>query len=232
MMAMPYPEPSGMTPDNEQQQRRQDGGNAPWRWLLVIVPLLVLLVTATNLLSRWSLRLQEIAPEVAQDTAEELPQPLADRPDRRQQASPPNDSRPLRPQQPAPDVAADGSTAVFDPTAVVDRIAGADAASGAQQFYACRICHTVADGAPHLIGPNLWNIVNRRKASEPGFRYSQPLRDRGGTWTYAELAAYLHDPRAFVPGTSMAFRGISDEDRLANILAYLRTLSSAGAPLP
>jgi len=215
-----------MTPDKEQQQRRQDGGNAPWRWLLVIVPLLVLLVTATNLISLWSFRLQEIAPEAALDTAEESPQPLAG------PASPPNDARPLRPHQPAPDVAADGLTAAFDPTAVVDRIAGADAASGAQQFYACRICHTVADGAPHLIGPNLWNIVNRRKASEPGFRYSQALRDRGGIWTYAELAAYLHDPRAFVPGTSMAFRGISDEERLANILAYLRTLSGAAAPLP
>ncbi len=42
----------------------------------------------------------------------------------------------------------------------------------------------------------------------------------------------IHDPRAFAPGTSMAFRGIAENAMIANVIAYLRMLSDNPAPLP
>ena len=103
---------------------------------------------------------------------------------------------------------------------------------GARLFRMCMPCHAGEKGAPHKIGSNLWGIVGSRKAAHPDYRYSAALKARGGTWSYRELAEYLHNPRTFAPGTSMAFAGMTDNRRIADLLAYLRTLSDNPAPLP
>jgi cytochrome c len=104
--------------------------------------------------------------------------------------------------------------------------------SGATVFKTCLPCHAAERNAPHKVGPNLWNMVGARKAALPDFRYSQSLRAEGGRWSYAELARYLHDTRNAIPGTSMAFFGIKDSQRLADVLAYMRTRADTPAPLP
>jgi cytochrome c len=96
----------------------------------------------------------------------------------------------------------------------------------------CAACHTDDKGGPHGLGSNLWNVVGSPKAARPEFRYSQALRAKGGIWSYRELAEYLHDPRASVPGTSMAFVGIKDNDRMASLIAYMRTRADRPVPLP
>ena len=70
------------------------------------------------------------------------------------------------------------------------------------------------------------------KAAHSDFRYSAALRAKGGTWSYLELAEYLHNPRTFAPGTSMFFAGMRDNQRIADLIAYLRTLADNTAPLP
>jgi cytochrome c len=45
------------------------------------------------------------------------------------------------------------------------------------------------------------------------------------------LAKYLHDPKAEIPGTRMVFPGIKDNAELADLLAYLRSLSDSPSPL-
>src|SRR3546814_9386601 len=49
---------------------------------------------------------------------------------------------------------------------------------------------------------------------------------------YENLNHFLHDPRDFAPGTKMTFRGFSKPEDVANVVAYLRTLSGNPAPLP
>src|SRR3546814_13343309 len=49
---------------------------------------------------------------------------------------------------------------------------------------------------------------------------------------YENLNHFLHDPRDFAPGTKMTFRGFSKPEDVANVVAYLRTLSGSPAPLP
>jgi cytochrome c len=58
------------------------------------------------------------------------------------------------------------------------------------------------------------------------------MKAKGGTWTYEDLASFLHLPKAYVPGTKMAFPGIKDPAEIAGVVAYLRTLADAPAPLP
>jgi len=103
---------------------------------------------------------------------------------------------------------------------------------GASVFKMCRACHDSERNAPARIGTSLWGIVNQRKAARPGFNYSTALRAKGGIWSYRDLADYLNNPRKFAPGTSMTFAGIVSNRRMADLLAYLRTLSDNPAPLP
>ena len=58
------------------------------------------------------------------------------------------------------------------------------------------------------------------------------MRDMGGNWDYASLNAFLAKPKDFVPGTKMSFAGLKKAADRAAVIAYLRSLSDAPAPLP
>jgi len=111
-------------------------------------------------------------------------------------------------------------------------LANATPERGEQAAKPCATCHTFTKGGPTKIGPNLWGIVGRPKASEPGFAYSEALKSKGGNWTVDDLSAFLTSPRSFAPGTKMSFAGLPKGSDRANVIAYLNTLSDNPAPLP
>ncbi len=111
-------------------------------------------------------------------------------------------------------------------------LAQADAKRGEKVSRKCVSCHTFNKDGKNRIGPNLWNIVNRKTASHQGFAYSSAMKKHGGAWGYKKLFAYLEKPRSVVRGTSMSFAGIRKERQRADLLAYLRSLSDDPAPLP
>ena len=98
----------------------------------------------------------------------------------------------------------------------------ADLAAGQKIFARCRICHTVAAGAPSEVGPNLHGLFGRKAGSVADFAYSPAMKASGITWDEATLAKFLRDPRGFIPGNRMAFPGIKDNQQLADLLAYLK----------
>lgn len=122
----------------------------------------------------------------------------------------------------------------FDAKAVVAMLASAKAEDGAAKFKACAACHQVKKDAPSAVAPNLWGIVNRPKAAQADFaaKYSEAMKAKGGEWTYENLALFLHKPKDYVPGTKMVYNGIKDPAEIASVVAYLRTLADAPAPLP
>ena len=93
-------------------------------------------------------------------------------------------------------------------------------------------CHTFNKGGPNRVGPNLWGLVNRPKASEAGFNYSAAMKGKGGEWTYDDLNKYLANPKAFVPGTNMQFAGLNRGSERADLINYLHTLADNPVPLP
>ena len=96
----------------------------------------------------------------------------------------------------------------------------------------CQACHTFEKGGPNPVGPNLWNVVNRPRASEPGFNYSGAMKSKGGNWTFDELNKFLANPRSYIPGTNMTFAGLSRAEPRADVIDFLHTLSDNPAPLP
>ena len=111
-------------------------------------------------------------------------------------------------------------------------LAEADPAKGQKVFKKCAACHTVDEGGRNKVGPNLWNIVNRTIASHEGFSYSDAMAALEGVWDFERLDAFTADPKGTVPGTKMAFKGVSKDGDRANVLAYLRSLSAEPAELP
>ncbi len=116
-------------------------------------------------------------------------------------------------------------------------LAKANVEAGKTTFKQCQTCHTDEKGGPNRIGPNLWGVVGRKKASEPGFEYSAAMKkfaetSKPDTWTFDEINKFVSNPREHVPGTKMTFVGLKKPDDRANVIAYLRTQSDSPVPLP
>jgi cytochrome c len=111
-------------------------------------------------------------------------------------------------------------------------LARADVAKGERVATKCKSCHTFEQGGPNAVGPNLWNIINSKRARFSDFNYSSAMRNYGGEWTFESLFDYLENPRGYVKGTNMTFVGIKKAQDRANLLAYLRTLSDQPSDLP
>ena len=118
------------------------------------------------------------------------------------------------------------------PVPIGTLLAAADAAAGVKVFKKCKSCHTVDKGGKNKIGPNLWEVVNSEAGKRAGFSYSKAMAAKGGTWNYENLAAFLTKPKAYLPGTKMAFAGLKKVKDRAAVIAYLRSLSDSPAPLP
>ena len=114
---------------------------------------------------------------------------------------------------------------------ILVRLAAANADAGLAVRPRCATCHTFEQNGPNRVGPNLWNTVGRDKASIPGFQYSEAMRNAPGTWTFQELDAFLTAPARHTPGTRMNFPGLPSATERANLIAYLRTLSTNPVPL-
>ena len=99
--------------------------------------------------------------------------------------------------------------------------AAANIEAGKKAFQVCKICHTLEAGQPNTVGPNLHGLFDRSAGSGTGYAYSDALKNSGIVWDDETLAKYLRAPREAVPGTKMSFPGIKDDQRLADVIAYL-----------
>ena len=89
----------------------------------------------------------------------------------------------------------------------------------------CAECHAFADGESGGNRISLRGVYGRRYATgaPPGL-YSDALRQAAGTWNDETLNAFLRQPQAAVPGTTMQYEGISDDESRAQTVALLKSL--------
>ena len=122
----------------------------------------------------------------------------------------------------------------FSVIAGVALVAGAsaaaaqDAAAGEKVFAKCKICHQIGENAKNFVGPVLNGVVGRKAGTYPGYNYSEANKTSGITWDEATLKVYLKDPKAKVPGTKMIFPGLTSDEDIANVIAYLKQFGPDG----
>ncbi|CDX46882.1 Cytochrome c class i [Mesorhizobium sp. ORS 3359] len=122
---------------------------------------------------------------------------------------------------------------ILKPKPISARLAKGDPVKGGAFFKStCAPCHVVRPKELPTIGPNLWNVVGRDKASTEFERYSKTLLGWEGNWTYEDLNIFLAGPTLTTPGVNMDVRGVPEEADRLNVIAYLRTLADTPVPLP
>lgn len=103
----------------------------------------------------------------------------------------------------------------------------ADLANGRRQFRRCSSCHTVQEGGPNRVGPNLHGLFSRHVGTVDGFNYSRALVEADFEWSPDHLDAWLSDPRGYIPGNRMTFVGLRDEADRRDVIAYLMIETAA-----
>jgi len=104
-------------------------------------------------------------------------------------------------------------------------LAAGDVEKGKAVFKRCQVCH-VHDTKTNKVGPHLGDVVGRKAGSVEGFHYSDAMKKKGEeglTWTEENIATYLKDPKAFVPGNKMVFVGLKKDDEIADVIAFLKS---------
>ncbi|HWG04088.1 MAG TPA: SCO family protein [Beijerinckiaceae bacterium] len=97
----------------------------------------------------------------------------------------------------------------------------------ANVFAPCAHCHEIGAGARTMTGPPLTGIIGRKAASTPHYPYSEALRDSGIIWDETNLARFIADPQAIVPGTRMIFGGLPQKD-IDALVAFIASVKNDG----
>ena len=103
-----------------------------------------------------------------------------------------------------------------------------DAASGEKVFAQCRACHQVGESAKNAVGPVLNGLFGRPAGTVEGYAYSPANKNSGITWDEATFRDYIKDPKAKIPGTKMIYAGLKDEQRINDLVAYLKQFDKSG----
>ena len=91
----------------------------------------------------------------------------------------------------------------------------------------CGGCHKIGRYARAAFGPELNGIFGREAGSTPDYVYSKAMKASGIVWERDTLMAFIKDPGDVVDGTNMHFWGISDPQKLDDLLAWLRANQDA-----
>lgn len=97
-----------------------------------------------------------------------------------------------------------------------------DAAAGANVYKRCSVCHSTTGKIS--LGPPLNGVVGRKSGTVPKYTYSKAMLSKAFAWDSAILDKFLTKPQAVVPGTKMAFVGLSNAKDRQDLIAYLKTL--------
>lgn len=102
-----------------------------------------------------------------------------------------------------------------------------DAEAGAKIYLKCRSCHAL-DQPTNKMGPYLLDILGRKAGTVEGFQYSEAMKQAGENgliWNEDTLKEFLTSPKTMIPGTTMRFWGLW-ENQIDDLTAYLKEKAS------
>ncbi|MEL6958212.1 MAG: cytochrome C [Pseudomonadota bacterium] len=123
---------------------------------------------------------------------------------------------------------------VNDPDDII-ALCGGDPSMGISGFEAsCAACHTLAEGEPHMDGPNLYALYGRVAGSADGFDYSAAMvasGEAGLIWDRDTLQPFFQDVDAVVPGTvHPQMPEMVDEAYRTNLMTHVRLTTTPPPP--
>lgn len=107
------------------------------------------------------------------------------------------------------------------PVDLASMMVSADVDRGTKIFKKCASCHSAEKGGGNKVGPNLFGIVGKARASTPGFSYSEAMKTKGGTWDKESINQFITKPKDFISGTKMAFPGLKKPQDRADVILFL-----------
>jgi cytochrome c len=119
------------------------------------------------------------------------------------------------------------------PVDIAAFFAGASVEKGASLTAACQACHSFDKGGANKVGPNLYGVVDNHHAHHPDYSYSNAMAaTKDKIWDVQHLSEFLEKPKAYLPGTKMAYPGMKKPEDRASLILYLHSLSDSPKPLP
>jgi len=112
--------------------------------------------------------------------------------------------------------------------ATLQKAAAQDVEKGQRSFNKCLPCHAVWPGAENKVGPELNGLDGRHAGTAANFNYSDANKNSGIVWNEATFKDYIRSPQAKIPGTKMAFAGITNPQEIEDLWAYLKQFGTDG----
>jgi cytochrome c len=106
--------------------------------------------------------------------------------------------------------------------------AAQDVEKGQRSFNKCLPCHAIGPGAENKVGPDLNGLDGRHAGAVASFNYSEANKNSGLVWNEATFKDYIRSPQAKIPGTKMAFAGITNPQEIDDLWAYLKQFDANG----
>ncbi len=91
-------------------------------------------------------------------------------------------------------------------------------------IHTCAECHSFSDSVTAGGRISLLRIHGRRFAAGDPELYSDALKKAAGQWDSSTLDRYLESPQRMIPGTTMQYRGITDDALRAEVVRTLGEL--------
>ncbi len=100
-----------------------------------------------------------------------------------------------------------------EPSASSDRVK-----LGKQIYNRCMGCHSMDR---NRTGPKHCGILGRKAGSVENYEYSEALANSDIIWSRKTLSEFIKSPFESVPGTTMGFSGIKDDNKRSALIEYI-----------
>ena len=96
-----------------------------------------------------------------------------------------------------------------------------DAKKGKKVFKKCKACHALKAGK-NKVGPSLYGVFGRTSGTLADFtKFSDAMKSAGIVWSKETIAAYLKDPKGYIPKNKMTLKAMKKDADIANVIAYI-----------